>query len=389
MKKLMILLAVMLTSTVMMAQKTDRTNAYMYNKNGQYEKAAEAIEKCVNHESFLGMKPKDQAQAWLYRGMIYLNIHQNPELAAKYPDCLEKAYEALENCTKADPNFTKDAQNAQEVYPRIAAIAVNFFQEGVANFNNQAFPEAAVKFRKSYDISKNGAAPDTSALVNTALSYQRAKMFDEAIVNYNDLKELGYNNVDLYKNLAACYLGKDDQENAVNVIEEGMAKFPADAGMIIEKVNLFLKQGKGDEALADLNKLAELDPNNPSILFILGTIYGDDTHDIYNPDKAIEYYTSAININPEYYDAVYNLGALYITMSNKLKAEANEITGFSKAEIEKYDGLVHQAEELVRTGLPYVKQAYEAQPSDDIKQVLKSMYVQLNMLQEAKALEEQ
>ena len=387
MKKLMILLAVMLTSTVMMAQKTDRTNAYMYNKNGQYEKAAEAIEKCVNHESFLGMKPKDQAQAWLYRGMIYLNIHQNAELAAKYPDCLEKAYEALENCIKADPSFTKDPQNAQEVYPRIAAVAVNFFQDGVNNFNNQVYPEAAASFRKSYEISKNGAAPDTSALVNTALSYQRAKMWDEAITNYNDLKDLGYNHVDLYKNLAACYLGKDDEAQAVNVIEEGMAKFPGDAGMIIEKVNLFLKQGKGEEALNDLNKLAELDPNNPSILFILGTIYGDDTHDIFDSEKAIDYYMQAININPEYYDAIYNLGALYITMSNKLKAEANEITGFSKAEIERYDSLVKQAEDLVRTGLPYVKQAYEAQPSDDIKHVLKSMYVQLNMLEEAKALE--
>lgn len=387
MKKLMILLAVMLTSTVMMAQKTDRTNAYMYNKNGQYEKAAEAIEKCVHHESFLGMKPKDQAQAWLYRGMIYLNIHQSAELAPKYPDCLEKAYEALENCIKADPSFTKDPQNAQEVYPRIAAIAVNYFQDGVTNFNAQVYPEAAVSFRKSYDISKNGAAPDTSALLNTALSYQRAKMFDDAIVNYNDLKGLGYNNVDLYKNLAACYLGMDDEANAVSVIEEGIQKFPGDAGMIIEKVNLFLKQGKGEEALNDLNKLAELDPNNPSILFILGTIYGDDTHDIYNPDKAIEYYTQAININPEYYDAVYNLGALYITMSNKLKAQANEITGFSKAEIERYDSLVKQAEDLVRTGLPYVKQAYEAQPAEDIKKVLKSMYVQLNMMEEAKALE--
>lgn len=375
----------MLTSTVMMAQKTDRTNAYMYNKNGQYEKAAESIEKCVHHESFLGMKPKDQAQAWLYRGMIYLNIHQNPELAAKYPDCLEKAYEALENCIKADAGYAKD--NAQDVYPRIAAIAVNYFQDGVTNFNNQVYPEAASSFRKSYDISKNGAAPDTSALVNTALSYQRAKMWDEAIVNYNDLKELGYNHVDLYKNLAACYLGKDDQDNAVKVIEDGMAKFPGDAGMIIEKVNMFLKQGKGEEALSDLNKLAELDPNNPSILFILGTIYGDDTHEIFNADKAIEYYTKAIEVNPEYYDAVYNLGALYITMSNKLKAEANEITGFSKAEIEKYDSLVKQAEDLVRTGLPYVKQAYEAQPSDDIKHVLKSMYVQLNMLEEAKELE--
>ena len=174
---------------------------------------------------------------------------------------------------------------------------------------------------------------------------------------------------------------------AVNVIEEGMAKFPGDAGMIIEKVNLFLKQGKGEEALNDLNRLAELDPNNPSILFILGTIYGDDTHDIFNADKAIDYYMQAININPEYYDAVYNLGALYITMSNKLKAEANEITGFSKAEIDRYDSLVKQAEDLVRTGLRYVKQAYEAQPSDDIKHVLKSMYVQLNMLEEAKALE--
>ena len=387
MKKLMILLAVMLTANVMMAQKTDRTNAFMYNKNGQYEKAAEAIEKCVNHDSFLGMKPKDQAQAWLYAGTIYLNIHQNPELAAKYPDCLEKAYQALENCIKADPGYAKD--NAQEVYPRIAAIAVNFFQDGVNNFNNKAYPEAAVKFRKSYDISKNGAAPDTSALVNTALAYQYAKMFDEAIVNYNDLKALGYNNVDLYKNLAACYLGKDDEANAINVIEEGMQKFPGDAGMIIEKVNLFLKQGKGDEALNDLNRLAELDPNNPSILFVLGTIYGDDTHAIYNPDKAIEYYTQIININPEHYDAVYNLGALYITMSNKLKAEANEITGFSKKEIERYDELVKQAEDLVRTGLPYVKQAYEAQPSDDIKHVLKSMYVQLNMMQEAKALDEE
>ena len=83
MKKLVILLAVLFTANVMMAQKMDRTNAYNYNRNGQYEKAVEAIEKCVNHEGFLGMKTKDQAQAWLYRGMIYLNVHQNVELAAK------------------------------------------------------------------------------------------------------------------------------------------------------------------------------------------------------------------------------------------------------------------------------------------------------------------
>lgn len=387
MKKLMILMAIVLTANVMMAQKTDRTNAFMYNKNGQYEKAAESIDKCIHHDGFLGMKPKDQAQAWLYRGTIYFNIHQNAELAAKYPDALEIAYTSLEQCIKADPNFAKDPGNAQEIYPRIAAIAVNYFQEGVDNFNNQVYPVAGEKFRKSYDISRNGAAPDTSALVNAALAYQRAEMFDQALANYEELKALGYKQVDLYKNMAACYSGLNDDAKSLEMIQAGMEKYPSDAGLIIEKVNLYLKQGNGEEAIADLQKLLDMDPQNASIMFILGTIYGDDTHEIFDADKAIDYYMQAINTNPNYYDAIYNLGALYITLSNKLKAQANEITGFSKAEVERYNALVKEAEDYVRAGLPYVKQAYDAQPSDDLKHVLKSMYVQLNMLEEAKALD--
>lgn len=385
MKKLVILLAVLLTANVMMAQKMDRTNAYNYNRNGQYEKAIESIEKCINHEQFLGMKTKDQAQAWLYRGMIYLNVHQSVELASKYPDALDKAYESLERCVSTDASYAKD--NASEIYPRIAHIAVTYFQDGVDNFNNEVFPQAGVSFRKSYEISLSGANPDTSALVNAALAYQRGAMYDEALANYEDLKNLGYNKVDLYKNMAACYLGKEDEEKTLETINAGLEKFPGDAGMIIEKVNLYLKQGNGEAAIADLNKLHELDPNNASILFILGTIYGDDTHDIFNSDKAVEYYLEALNVDSTFYDADYNLAALYINLSNKKKAEANEITGFSKKEIERYNGLIKEAEDFLRTGLPYAEQAYRAQPSDDLKHVLKTMYVQLKMMDEAKALD--
>ena len=171
------------------------------------------------------------------------------------------------------------------------------------------------------------------------------------------------------------------------MINAGLEQNPSDGGLILEKVNAYLKEGKGAEAIEDLNKLKELDPNNPSLLFVLGTIYGDENNEVFDADKAVEYYTQAIEINPNYYDAIYNLGAMYITMSNKLKAEANEITGFSKAEVEKYDNLIGQAENLLRTGLPYVKQAYESQPSPEVKSVLKSMYVQLKMNDEAKALD--
>ncbi len=386
MKKLVILLAVLLTANVMMAQKMDRTNAYNYNRNGQYEKAVESIEKCVNHEGFLGMKPKDQAQAWLYRGTIYLNIHQNPEFAAKYPDALQLAYESLNNCIKADADYAKD--NANEVYPRIGAIAVSYFQDGVENFNNQVYPKAGESFRKSYEISLSGIAPDTSALINAALAYQLGSVYEQALVNYQDLKGLGYNQVDLYKNIAACYIGLDDDEKALEAIQTGLEKFPGDQGMIIEKVNLYLKQGKGDEAIADLNQLHDMDPNNASILFILGTIYGDDSHAIFDADKAIQYYNEALVVNPEFFDADYNLAALYVNLSNKKNAEANEITGFSKAEQERYEALVKEGDEYLQAGLPHAERAFEAQPSPELGQVLKSIYVRLKMLDEAKALEQ-
>ena len=385
MKKLVFLLAIALTTNVMMAQKMDRTNAYNYNRNGQYGKAIESIEKCINHEEFLGMKPKDQAQAWLYRGTIYLNVHQDADLSALYPDALEKAYESLERCIKTDPDYAKD--NAQEIYPRIAHIAVTFFQDGVENFNSEAFPQAGASFRKSYEISMNGASPDTTALVNAALAFQRGGMYDEALANYEDLKNLGYSRVDMYKNMAACYLGKNDEEKSLEMIQAGLEKFPGDAGMIIERVNLYLKQGKGEEAIADLNQLHELDPNNTSILFVLGNIFGDDTHDIFDPDKAIGYYQEALNVDSTMYDADYNLAALYINLSNKKKAEANDITGFSKAEVERYNNLVKEAEEYLRTGLPFAEKAYRAQPNDDLKHVLKTIYVQLKMMDEARALE--
>lgn len=388
MKRLVILLAVILSANVMMAQKMDRTNAYNYNRNGQYEKAAESIEKCVNHESFLGMKPKDQAQAWLYCGMIYLNIYQSAELSAKYPDALEKAYNALQKCIQTDASYASD--NAQDILPRIAAIAVNYFQAGVEAFNEQAYPEAGAKFRRSYEVSLNGANPDTTALVNAALAFQRGNMFEEALANYADLQALGYSQVDLYKNMAACYSGLGDDERSLAIIQAGLDRFPGDAGLIIEKVNVYLKENRGEEAIADLDQLHQMDPNNASILFVLGTIYGDDTHAIFDAEKAIQYYTLALEANPDFYDADYNLAALYVNLANKKNAEANDLleTGFSNQILAQVDALSKEADAYLEQGLPHAERAFNAQPSAELGQVLKSIYVRLKMMDEAKALEE-
>ena len=387
MKKVMILLAIVFTANVMMAQKKDRTDAFMYNKNGQYEKAMVSIEKCVNHEQFLGMKPNDQAQAWLYRAAIYQNVLQSNDeaLKAKAPNALEIVYESLMHCME-NKEFLNE--NRSEIITRVNAVMNAYYNAGATAFDAGDYDAAVPQLKKAYDIASSLGSPDANEMLKyAAFASMKAKDFDKAIEYYTLLQSTGYEGEDLYYNLASAYLGKDDKENAAKIISAGIAKFPGSEALIRENVNLKLSEGKGAEAVADLEQLLETRPDDVTLMFALGTIYGDDTKELYDADKAVNYYTRAINAKPDYYDAIYNLGALYINMSNKLKEEADAITGFSKAEQQQYDSLIEQANELVRTGLPYVKQAYEAQPSPEIKSVLKSMYVRLNMLEEAKALD--
>jgi len=388
MKKVMILLAVVLTANVMMGQKKDRTDAYMYNKNQQYEKAMTSIEKCINHEQFLGMKPSDQAQAWLYRAAIYQNIIQSGDeaLMAKAPNALEVVYESLMNCMK-NPEFLED--NKQEIYQRVGNVMNTYYTKGADDYNTGKFADAAPMFKKAYDIAKSMGSPDANEMLNfAATSALRAEDYNTALEYFTEVKNNGADNVEIYKHLAACYNGLGNADQAMAMINAGLEKNPSDAGLILEKVNAYLKEGRGAEAVADLVKLQELDPENAQLLFVLGTIYGDENNkDVYDTDKARQYYEQALAINPGYYDATYNIGVLYTGMANKYIEQANEITGFSKAEQEQYNKLIEQANELLRTGLPYLKQAYDAQPSDDVKNVLRSIYVKLNMMEEVKALD--
>ena len=390
MKKVMILLVIALTANVMMAQKKDRTDAFMYNRNGQYAKAVASIEKCVNHEQFAGMKPNDQAQAWLYRASIYQNIIQSDDekLKAEVPNALEIVYESLMKCME---NEAFVEENEMEIGMRIASVMTAYYSQGADEYNKGNFAAAAPLFKKAYDIAKSlGGGTEASEMLNlAATSALRAEDYNTALAYFTELKDNGNETAEVYRHLAACYNGLGQSEQAMAMINAGLEKDPGDANLILEKVNAYLKEGKGAEAIADLEKLLELDPQNAQLLFVLGTIYGDENNkDVYDTEKAKQYYEQALAINPDYYDATYNIGVLYTTMANKYIEEANEITGFSKAEIAKYDGLIEQANELLRTGLPYLKKAYEAQPSDDVKNVLRSIYVKLKMADEVKALDE-
>lgn len=381
------MLAIVMATTTLFGQTKERTSAFMFNKNGQYDKAREAIDKAILNE-----KTMNDAKTWMYRGIIYLNIVFSDQFASLDPQALEKSLESFQKALELDPQ--DKMRQAADIIPRIDAIGQQYFAKGVDHFNSatgsgnkEEFKLAAGDFKKAYEVAQLNKKLDTLALLNAGLSSLRGEYFEDALKFYTELKGYGFNEPDLYRSLAAVYRGLHDQDNMLKALAQGRELYPNDPGLILEEINAYLSMGEGAKVVDELIKLTESDPTNYSIFFVLGTIYGDDTKpELYDMQKAIDYYKKAIELSPDYYDVIYNLGALYINESNKLQVKANDLP---LNETKEYDRLTEEANVLIREALPYLEKANQLQPGNpETIQVLKSIYTRFKMNEELQKLEE-
>lgn len=380
MKKLVLILVMFIAANSLMSQTKERTNAFMFNKNGQYDKAKEAIDKAILNE-----KTMIDSKTWMYRGIIYLNIVFSEQYSSIDPQALDKSLESFKKAIELDP--TDKMKQAEEIKPRIDAIGQQFFAKGVEAFNAQDYKLATSDFVKAFDVAKLNSKVDTLALLNAGLASLKGENYTEAIGYYTQLMEIGFNEPDVYRSLAASYRGLQNNDKMLEALNKGRELYPSDAGLMLEEINAYLALGQGAKVVGDLVKLTETDPTNYSIFFVLGTIYGDDQNkEMYDMNKAIGYYEQAIALNPEYYDAIYNLGALYINESNKLQVKANDLP---LSETKEYDKITEEANILIRKALPHLEKSYELQPSNqETIQVLKSIYSRFKMDDKLKKMNE-
>lgn len=369
-----------IAGSAMIAQNSERTNAFMFNKNGQYDKARESVDKAINHE-----KTMNDPRTWMYRGIIYLNIVFSEDFAGLDPQALEKSLESFVKVLELDP--TDRQKQKSEIIPRIDVIGQQYFSRAVESFNETNYPVAANDFKKAFDVAKIIDKVDTLALINAGLASVRGELFEQALGYYAMLQELGFDEPDVYRNIAAAYRGLDNQEKMMEAIATGRKKFPKDSGIILEEINAYLSMGQGEKVIDELKEFLVQDPSNYTIYFVLGTIYGDESKtELYNLDVAAGYYTKAIEIEPNYYDAIYNLGALYINESNKIQVKANDLP---LDKTKEYDALTKEADVIIRKALPHLEKAFELQPSNqETIQVLKSVYARFKMDDKLKKMNE-
>lgn len=384
MKKLVLLVVLALSFNLIYAQKNNRTSAFNYLKNGKLDKAKEYIDKTVENPQTI-----NDAKSWFYRGNIYLAIHMSELPAYKALD--EKALDkALEAYAKAQELDTKK-EFFTDIFTNLYVVGEQYYNAGVEAYNDKNYLKSMKAFQSSADVSRKLGSLDTMALYNAAMTAELGEEYCAAKNIYNELLAMNYQNPVVYSSMGSILLKEHDTVSAMNFIKKGRGLYPEDFNLLIYETNVYLNTKQTENALRNLEKAMQLDQNNPTIFFAIGTIY--DQLKSSNPAEAPIYmakaenaYKKSIEIQPDYFDAIYNLGALYVNEAAQIIDKANLLP---LSEVKKYELLKAQADEFLSKSLPYLEKAHEFLPTDMNTMVsLKEIYTRLNMMDKLKMMNE-
>ena len=182
-------------------------------------------------------------------------------------------------------------------------------KRATAYFNKGAYPQAAKLYRKLLDVEPNNAVACNNLGVITSRADKHLK---ESVMYF----------------LKAAQLDPSYPEPLANL------------GVITFKV------GRFDMSELYLKKAVYLDPRNPVYYFTLGWVYATG---LKNQELAMQCLKKAISLNPDYAEAHYMLGLVYVDLDRVVDV-FDEITALRRLHQEDYAGYL---ESLIRP--PYVE----------------------------------
>lgn len=389
MKRTLVLFAlIMLVSASFAQMKKDRTSAYNYWMKKDLIKAKEFIDKAITYP-----EAATDAKVWYYRGGIYLDIQISPAKAVLAPDAINVAYEAY---TKARALDTKGEFKA-DIATRLGAIGGEFFNEGISYFQQNDFDGAMPFFEKAINISNENQTIDTLANYGAALCFEKKAatdpaFLDKAIERYQYLADLRMKEVSVYTSLANLYKDKGNLEKGAQVLNIAKEMFPGNTDIIITEANMYISTNNHAKAISSLMEAKEKEPKNVSVLYAVGVTYDLMKNDTSLSeadrskyfDAAITSYKETIDADPNYFDALFNLGAIYFNKGGEVINEANKLPINETA---KYDKMLSDGNNFLNLALPYLEKCETIQPQDKPTLIsLKEIYTRLKMAEKLAAI---
>lgn len=354
------------SSVNVFAQKNNVQNAFRALEKEKIEEAVNYIELAATNSS-----TANDVKMHNYRGKIYFEVYSNDEFKALDDMAILKCAESWEivyNHPKAKKWFDKD-----EMTNNITKAGVGLFNKGVEMYNKKNFDASKKIFNKIFDLlplseenlQRSNVTKESIWLNLFYVSYAE-KNNSESKEYLQKLIDVNYQDPQIYSYYSNILVEEGKQDEALEILKTGREFFDTDVNLIIAELNYYLGQEDFLKAEELLTLAVQEDPNNHQLFFALGSSYDN----LGNFEKAENAYKEAVDIKPDFYDALYNLGVMYYNKGGDMLKNANNIKDFKKYEIEK-----NKADETMLKGLPYIEKCYAIEPDDkNILLVLKELY---------------
>lgn len=360
MKRIVVFFIFVLFSTsVLYAQGRDMRRADRNIDRGNLASALEHLQAAMEYEEVF-----DDPEFWLLKARLHLQIaiSENPEYRALVENPVDKADEAMINAMELDT----DNEHWIQIQQNMLFLSEMVFNQGVDQYNQQNWGKASDYFLRAYEIGKTFEAQDTTTLYNAALSAELGQQYEKALDLYKRLRDMKYDQPFLYSSLANISLFLGDTVGGTQYVEEGRERYPDDLELIFTEANIHIFTGDLNRAEKILDIAIEKDPDNPVLYFALAANYDQMAQDTLYPaekrefafQEAISAYKKALEIDPDYFDAMFNLGALHFNKGLRLFEEAEERLRATH-DFAQYEEDEKEIRRIWLDAEPYLQQALE------------------------------
>lgn len=283
---------------------------------GEGIKAIEAAQK--------DKKTKNWPETWAIKSYLssYIAlIDNNSANAEKYYGL---AIEAVNEAVKLD----KYEDNSGLINASQYNINIKKQADGKRAFESNDFITAFGLLKEVSDYLPK----DTTLAINVALSAQNINDYNEALTYFKRAKDNEVKNPLVYQNMANIYASKFESELAIKTLEDGLKLNPYHPFLLSDYINLLLDNEKYDKAIKTIETSISVDKRSKLLLFLYGYLQQSQLN---NNKSAESSYKKALDQDQNYFDALYQLGLVYINYANEAIKENNK---------QKFNSYINRAE---------------------------------------------
>lgn len=320
----------------------------------------------------------------------------------------------------------------------IVASAFVFGQKGDVNaklqeankaamdaYTAKNYTVAAPKFLEVYNLLKTNGQDDKIYMYYAGLSYALANNNDEAIKIYTDLVNTGFTGVqttytakekksgqvvnldkatwdlmkknadysdfkteqtpsvepELYETLTTLLLNAKKPNDALVIIEKGLAKYPNNTKLKDAQGTAYYESGNTEKFIGALKEQLAKNPADATNWYNLGVMQSKNPA---TAEDAIASFKKAIEIKPDFDNAYQNL--VYTTVGDDSKI-VEQINATRKDKPDEATKLIDARRERFAKALPYAEGWYKAAPENlDALTALKEIYIVTKNVDKVKGL---